>query len=142
MSIPITAHFTASEFDCHDGSIYPPEWYTDRLVPLCTALEVIREACGGRAIEIVSGYRSPEYNAARARNSSGVATDSQHPQGRAADARVNGMTAAEVHAIVLRLDAEGKIKIGGLGLYPDSNWCHVDVRERAADGHLERWVGK
>lgn len=135
----VSAHFSSREFDCHDGTLYPAEWVQDRLVPLCAVLEAIRAAMG-KPVIVVSGYRSPAYNAARARNSSGVAKDSQHLHGRAADIRVAGVPSAEVHAAVLALVKAGQLpKLGGLGIY--RGWVHVDVREKV-DGHLARWTGE
>ncbi len=127
----VTPHFTVAEFNCHDGSPYPAKWVSDRLKPLCDALEVIREACGGASVTILSGYRSPAHNA-----EVGGASASQHMVGRAADISVNGYDARDVHAIVLRLHDEGKIDIGGLGSY--AGWVHVDVRDNE-DGRLRRW---
>lgn len=138
----ITEHFSVAEFESHDGVPYPAEWITDRLVPLCAALEGIRAALGGRVVHILSGYRSPAHNEAL-RNSdgsgTGVAKNSQHIQGRAADIVVAGMDPAAVHAVALQLATEGRIAIGGLGRY--RGWLHVDVRPRGADGRLAQWVG-
>lgn len=139
----ITQHFGAAEFACHTGDVYPPEWYADRLVPLCTALEAIRAEFGGRPVTILSGYRTPAHNAALRDadgSGTGVAKNSQHLVGRAADITVEGVPPSEVHAAILKLDAAHAIKIGGLGLY--GGWVHVDVRERDADGHLARWAGR
>jgi len=128
----ITQHFSSVEFACHDGIAYPPEWITDRLFPLCQALEAIRAACGDRPVTIISGYRTPEHNAAV-----GGASKSQHMEGRAADIAVEGMAPSDVHAATLDLFNAGKISIGGLGVYPA--WVHVDVRPWI--GHLAQWVG-
>ena len=139
---PVSAHFTVEEFACHDGTPYPAEWVADRLAPLCAALEAIRESCGNRPVSILSGYRTPAHNEALRDadgSGSGVAKDSQHVVGRAADIVIGGVAPADVHAAVLALDTQGAIKIGGVGLY--QKWVHVDVRERAADGHLARWNG-
>jgi len=136
MATPISYHFALDEFTCHDGTPYPDQWVADRLTPLCRdVLEVIRAGCDGRPISVVSGYRSPEHNAAV-----GGAAHSQHMEGRAADIRVEGMAPSDVHKIVLFLLGAGKLTaLGGLGVYP--NWIHVDVRPRPADGHLSQWTG-
>jgi len=137
----LTAHFTVEEFHCHDGTLYPPEWIDERLRPLCAALEAIREACGGRPVRILSGYRTATYNEGlRSSDGSGtgVAKNSQHIQGRAADIAVEGMAPSDVHAATLTLYGQGKLEIGGLGLY--RGWIHVDVRERVG-GHLAQWNG-
>lgn len=142
MSIPVTAHFSIDEFNCHDGTPYPREWIGDRLLPLCRVLEALRDELGGKPVTILSGYRTPAHNEALRDadgSGTGVAKNSQHLVGRAADITVKGCTPAEVHEALLRLDAAGKIGIGGLGLY--QRWVHVDIRDRAADGHLARWNG-
>lgn len=141
-------YFTVDEFRGHDGTEYPPEWVDDRLQALCNVLDVIRDAWGG-PLHVVSGYRSAAFNAAlsvasAARNGgvSGVAKNSQHIQGRAADVRPDHPTAervAQLHALVRRLYDEGKISgLGGLGLYP--GWCHIDCRAKV-DGRVATWTG-
>jgi len=44
-----------------------------------------------------------------------------------------------VYAAVLRLDKEGKIRVGGCGVYP--GWTHLDVRPRAEGARLALWKG-
>ena len=122
----ITEHFDTSEFiQKTRGSIpyaeYPTEWIEERLRPLCEQLEIIRKALGDMSIRVISGYRSPAYNKAI-----GGADKSQHMEGRAADIVVPGRQASEVHALILQLSKDKKIKIGGLGDY--SNFVHVDIR--------------
>lgn len=130
----ITPNFSSDEFACHDDTPYPRDWIESRLVPLCETLQVLRDAIA-RPISIISGYRSPGWNARV-----GGADHSQHPQGRAADIRVGGMKPAEVHAKVLELHAAGKLPhLGGLGLY--LTFVHVDVRPPKPDGSLARWTG-
>lgn len=141
-------HFSVGEFDCRDGTPYPPEWVDTRLNVLCSVLDAIRDAWGG-PLMVVSGYRSPAFNAAlvaasAARNGgkSGVAVDSQHVQGTAADVRplmTSPSRVAQLHDLVKALYARGQISdLGGLGVYP--GWIHVDVRSKAG-GHLATWDG-
>jgi uncharacterized protein YcbK (DUF882 family) len=136
----VSKYFTVDEFRSHDGAEYPPEWVADRLTSLCGVLDVIREAWGG-PLTVVSGYRTAEYNARLASRSSGVAQNSQHIQGRAADIRPTEPTRVRVavlHGVIKRLHTEGKLpRLGGLGFYV--GWCHIDVR--ATKGHLAEWVG-
>jgi hypothetical protein len=116
---------------------YPTDWIEGRLRPLCQALEVLREALGGRPIRIVSGYRPKAYNRAI-----GGARFSQHVEGRAADIVVDGMEAAAVHDLALRLAKEGRMRIGGLGSY--ASFTHIDVRGVPPAGpspRLVRWAG-
>ena len=53
----------------------------------------------------------------------------------AADIKVKGYEPREVHRIIERLIAEGKMAEGGLGLY--ETFVHYDVRGRRA-----RWYGR
>jgi uncharacterized protein YcbK (DUF882 family) len=71
--------------------------------------------------QIISGYRSPTSNAAMHAHSTGVAEHSQHMQGKASDIRLDGVELANLHKAALSL------KAGGVGLYPVSNFVHVDV---------------
>ncbi len=141
-------HFTVEEFACHSGEPYPPEWVDDRLKVLCDVLDTIRDAWNG-PLTVVSGFRTAAMNAAlvvasAARNggTSGVAKNSQHTAGRAADIRTDNPTkerVAELHELARKLYGDGKIPaLGGLGVYP--GWIHVDVRAKV-DGHLATWVG-
>jgi uncharacterized protein YcbK (DUF882 family) len=134
-------HFSVDEFHCHDGTDYPAEWVDDRLASLCGVLDLIREAWGA-PIVVVCGYRTAAYNARLAAKSSGVALNSQHVQGRAADVAPldpSRARVAELHALVKKLHREGVLpRLGGLGIYP--HWIHVDVRGHR-DGQLAEWVG-
>ena len=127
------------------GTPYPEIWIPDRLTVLCGVLEVPRVAYG-KPFHIISGYRTPVFNAALAARSSGVAKNSQHPQGRAADISlaadcysVDPVEIAALHELVRRLYDAGEMPaLGGLGLYP--HWLHLDVRA-TTPGHLATWTG-
>lgn len=136
----VTPHFTAEEFACHDGTDYPAEWVEERLRPLCEALEAIRAEVSSQrvvdiAIAVISGYRTPAWNA-RVKG----AKHSRHVEGDGADVRAMGLSPKELHAVALRLHRQGRIRIGGLGLY--KGWVHVDVRPRPANTRLKRWQGE
>lgn len=70
--------------------------------------------------EIISGYRSPQTNAALRRNSTGVAEHSFHMQGRAIDVRLPGFSTRQLHELARGLGR------GGVGFYPRSDFVHVD----------------
>lgn len=144
-----SAYFDVSEMRSHDGQPYPEEWIPDRLNNLFRTLDEIRQAWGG-PVSVVSGYRSAAYNQALAdasakRNGgkSGVAPNSQHVQGRAADVRPRKPTVEAVqslHSLVKDLWHRGKLPLlGGLGYY-EGLWIHVDCRSRGSAG-LATWTG-
>jgi uncharacterized protein YcbK (DUF882 family) len=78
-------------------------------------------------VQIISGYRSPQSNAALHVASSGVAVRSLHMEGKAFDLRIPGVPLARLRDIAWTLQG------GGVGYYPGSNFVHVDV------GRVRRW---
>jgi uncharacterized protein YcbK (DUF882 family) len=139
-------HFTVRELACHDGTPYP-EAFADRLPELLALLDAIRDAWG-EPIAVVDGYRSPAWNQHlidkdAAAGTHGVASGSQHVEGRAADIRplMNPGLCAMLHQRIMQLWNDGKLpQLGGVGLYVKSGWVHVDTYH-APDGHLRRWLG-
>lgn len=108
----VSKHFRVREFASKDGA--DKVLIDDDLVAL---LEDIREAAGGKAITINSGYRSPEHNKAV-----GGVSNSQHVKGTAADIVVEGTDPLTVGQI-----AEHFLnKKGGIGVY--QTFTHVDTR--------------
>lgn len=102
--------------DHRTGEIYPID--TD----LLDLLYVLQQQVGCRkAYQIISGYRSPQTNAALRSSSTGVARRSYHMQGKAIDIRLPGCNLRQLHSAALG------IKAGGVGYYPDSDFIHVDV---------------
>jgi uncharacterized protein YcbK (DUF882 family) len=78
-------------------------------------------------VQIISGYRSPQSNAALHAASSGVATRSLHMEGKALDVRIGGVPLARLR------DAAWSLQGGGVGFYPGSDFVHVDI------GRVRRW---
>ncbi len=70
---------------------------------------------------IISGYRSPETNAALRKKSKYVARNSLHIQGEAADIRIPGCDTRWLRKVCM------KLKAGGVGYYRKSDFVHVDV---------------
>ena len=70
---------------------------------------------------IISGYRSAATNRKLRRNSNGVASRSMHMQGKAIDIRVPDLSTKKLHRVAI------KMKGGGVGYYPRSDFVHVDV---------------
>ena len=116
----LSAHFSSDEFKCRDGSKVPVE-YLGNLKALVMVLERIRKEFQ-KPIKIISGYRTPEYNARV-----GGSKKSRHMTAEAADIIIDGVTSSEIAIKIQGLMAEGEILIGGCGLYP-GRFVHVDVR--------------
>lgn len=128
----VTPHFHIEEWDCRDGTPYPTEWVEQRLRPLCEALEVVREKCGGHPVTITSGYRTLEWNAIV-----GGSDGSRHMLGDAADFIIGKVPAQHVYEVCLALQETGLIHCGGLALYKQKvPFVHIDIR-----GKRVRWEG-
>jgi len=90
---------------------------------------------GGQGIMLIyaGGYRGPAQNALNIAKAAslggGVASNSLHMYGMAADIRVPGRSFREVGEFAQSL------KIGGVGYYPISSFTHVDV------GRVRIWRG-
>lgn len=98
-----------------------------RLLDILYDLQVLadREA----TYEVISGYRSPQTNAALRRISSRVAAHSLHMDGRAIDLRMTGFLTRRLRDLALSL------RSGGVGFYPRSDSLHLDT------GHVRTWAG-
>jgi len=79
--------------------------------------------------QIISGYRSPQTNAALHEASSGVAVRSMHLEGRAIDVRLRGVSCEKLAQLAL---AQSQ---GGVGYYRRSDFVHVDT------GRVRSWQG-
>lgn len=77
--------------------------------------------------EVISGYRTPETNAARSLQSRRVSTVSLHMSGMAADCRLPNRISIEV----ARRAAD--LQLGGVGLYRRDGFVHLDC------GPVRRW---
>lgn len=140
--LPDGRHFTPAEAKCHDGTPYPEEW-ADRWAASCGLADDCRDAWE-RPLEAVSWYRTAAYNFRLAADSTAhqVASGSHHVEGYAIDLRpIGGGDASMLYRTLLAAYEAGKLPaLGGIGLYPASNWCHVDT-VKASDGHLRKWLG-
>jgi uncharacterized protein YcbK (DUF882 family) len=121
----LTNNFTLQEFNSKCGKDIPNN-VLPNILQLAKNLQVLRNAVG-KSITITSGYRSPQHN-----KKIGGAKDSQHVKGLAADIKVSGMTPKEVALVIEGLIESGKMKQGGIGIYP--SWVHYDIR-----GTKARW---
>lgn len=147
MGLSSTPHFKPAEFACKDGTQYPERWALrlTRLMMLCEALraEASRRAGRDMPVDIVSAYRSDEYNRElikqdAAKGLHGVASGSRHVLGQAVDMRIKGMKPNDVYDMGLEMYEAGKLPdLGGIGIYP--GWVHFDIRDRIPAGHLAMW---
>jgi uncharacterized protein YcbK (DUF882 family) len=87
----------------------------------------VNQALGNGLVHVISGYRSPEYNARLARQGRGVAPNSLHLRGQALDIRIPHVPLGQVRQVALGLRA------GGVGYYPDSGFVHLD------SGRVRAW---
>ena len=78
---------------------------------------------------MLSGYRTPETNAMLRRRSSGVARNSLHMQGKAADLRLRDRSVSQMARAAIACNA------GGVGRYTGSNFVHMDC------GPVRTWRG-
>ena len=88
---------------------------------------VARRMDASEGYQVISGYRAPETNAARARESRRVSRASLHMSGMAADVRLEGRDSMGM----ARLAAE--LQVGGVGLYRRDGFVHLDC------GPARRW---
>lgn len=101
------------------------DWRTDgvrdidtRTVDIMAAAHRVMEAT--EPYLLLSGYRSPETNALLRSRSSGVARNSLHMQGQAADLRLSSRSVSQMARAATAFNA------GGVGRYSGSNFVHMD----------------
>ena len=71
-------------------------------------------------IHVISGFRSPEYNAMLVRTDRHVAKNSLHMQGQAIDLLIPGVPTTKLRHAALEL------QYGGVGSYKRSSYVHLD----------------
>ncbi|MDO6585533.1 DUF882 domain-containing protein [Salipiger sp. 1_MG-2023] len=69
---------------------------------------------------LISGYRCPKTNAMLSARSSGVAKNSRHLKGEAADLRLNSRSVNQI------AKAAAACRAGGVGRYTSSSFVHMD----------------
>lgn len=161
----LTDHWTVQEL-CRESdwpSLARDEAAQNHLRRLAvTALEPLRILWGGPLFS-VSGYRSPKHNAAV-----DGAGQSQHMLACAADITPADVEWWKLRAHFLRKPGFEKftdkmardqerirkldllvehslsrelVAVGGVGLYLQSGWVHLDIRCRGMHDHVARWHG-
>ncbi len=156
--LPISEHFRLRDFLTHDQQDTWPKVLVLRL-PLLDKLELIRQALvlRGRsdAVHVMSGFRTPQYNALGVGPRGGRARDSRHMYGDAADifvdadgdgrmddldgdGRVTIKDAGWLARVAEQVESEYPAMTGGIGVYRANAvhgpFVHVDVR-----GTPARW---
>ena len=110
------------------------DWRRDEVVKidrgLIELLSLVQEEIGfDQAITVVSGYRSAATNRMLRRRLRGVAKNSYHVRGMAADIRLEGVSTNTLRKLALRMHA------GGVGYYPRAGFIHLDT------GPVRTWRG-
>jgi uncharacterized protein YcbK (DUF882 family) len=109
--------------DFRTGDVFPID---PRVIDIIYA---VHQHSGARKpFEVLSGYRSPQTNSMLRRTHAGVAVNSLHLTGQAIDVRL-----PDVRISRLR-DAAQKLRAGGVGYYPVSNFVHMD------SGEVRHWT--
>lgn len=156
---PLSDHFRLRDFLTHDQQAVWPKYLVLREA-LIDKLELVISDLQARGIavshmQVMSGFRTPQYNSAGVGAKGGRATDSRHQYGDAADVfvdndrdgrmddlngdgRVDTRDAQVVLQSVERVESRYPEMIGGAGLYKATRahgpFVHVDVR-----GSRARW---
>ena len=113
LNIKLSKNFTTDELACRCCG----KCNVDKL--LISRLQLVRDIVGV-PIYINSGYRCEAHNKAV-----GGSPNSQHVQGRAADIRIKGFSVEQMYKLC-------KNFFPGIGIYPEQNFIHVDVRDKPA----------
>ena len=156
---PLSDHFRLRDFLTHDQQSVWPKYLVLRDA-LVDKLELVISDLQSRGypvshMQVMSGFRTPQYNAQGVGKKGGRATDSRHQYGDAADVfvdnngdgrmddlnrdgRVDARDAKIVLQSVERIEQRHPDLIGGAGLYKATRahgpFVHVDVR-----GSRARW---
>ena len=84
-------------------------------------INLVQKTLGGEGeIHVISGYRSPEYNAILVKRSRRAARHSLHVEGQAVDFFIPGVRLREIRRVAL------KLQYGGVGYYPRADFIHLD----------------
>jgi uncharacterized protein YcbK (DUF882 family) len=122
----LTKNFRREEFDCKDGTKVPAI-YMDNVTEVADNLEILRTEIKEPVLITGSGYRTSKHN-----KKVGGAKFSQHLTASGADINAKNFTPKQLAAVIEKLIKEGKMKEGGIGIYP--GFVHYDIR-----GTKARW---
>ena len=110
------------------------DWRTDDITSMDTRMVDIMAAAHNlmdvnEPYMLLSGYRSPKTNAMLRSRSGGVARNSLHLKGQAADLRLSSRSVSQMARAAAACNA------GGVGKYSRSNFVHMDC------GDVRSWGG-
>ena len=110
------------------------DWRNDQTIGIDTrTIDIIAATHnmldGTEPYTLLSGYRTPSTNAMLRNKSSGVARNSLHMRGQAADLRLSGRSVGQI------ANAAQSCSAGGVGRYFGSNFVHMDC------GVVRTWNG-
>jgi hypothetical protein len=156
---PLSEHFRLRDFFPHDQQSVWPKYIVVKM-KLIDKLELVLEDLNAHGIRsgvrVLSGFRTPQYNATGG-DPRGRAALSRHMYGDAADifidndgngvmddlnhdGKVNIDDARVILAAVTRVEAAHPSLIGGCGVYAGTSahgpFTHIDTR-----GYPARWIG-
>jgi len=115
------ANFSLDDFRCKCGcgqALLDPN-----LIPALRSLQMIAKT----KIQILSGFRCRAHN-----QKIGGSKNSVHCLGMAADIVIEGFTPVEMFFLAEQIP---EFRNGGIGVYPDNGFLHLDVRKTSA-----RWL--
>lgn len=116
----LTKNFNGQEFDCKDGTKVPDE-FLPNVQEVANNLQILRDYLKVPVRVTGIGYRTKSHN-----KKVGGAKFSQHLTASGADISADGYTPKELAKEIEKLIKEGKMKQGGIGIYP--NFVHYDIR--------------
>ncbi len=122
----LTNNFNSKEFDCKDGTKVPEKFLLNAK-EVADNLQVLRDYLEVPVSITGSGYRTVKHN-----KKVGGAKFSQHLTASGADINAKGYEPKQLAEVIELLILKGKMKQGGIGVYP--NFVHYDVR-----GTKARW---
>ncbi|OCK55055.1 N-acetylmuramoyl-L-alanine amidase [Bradyrhizobium sp. LMTR 3] len=134
-------HFSPAEFlvmgasnqpgaSCAGKNTLPPRELWPRIANTAKMLDEIRRRLGA-PVRILSCYRSPAYNSCI-----GGESASLHMKFNAIDWRCDSGTVQEWHRAAKEVRRSKPAFLGGVGLYINSRFIHIDTR-----GHEANWQG-
>lgn len=88
---------------------------------LIELLDHLQDHFNASRIDVISGYRSPEYNVSLRKRNRRVARQSMHLRGRAVDVKFQGVNSREIRNYAVSLQA------GGVGYYGRNRFVHIDT---------------